>query len=282
MLSFTAKGAVGTPRTVQIRIGTEDAGALRAGVPRPSRALTDDEIVEQIRWFTSGRRGPRTVPCTELVLSGARGARHGLGRVVRQARELGIDRVVLHGDGPPDLLATVDAVAVRCEGPADVPRSPPHKVWTAHLPLVRQALPDLPTTIERLIALDPQRVVLSWPFPGPGVEVIPVQEALSVARSARDGAPRGAPVVIRGLPACLEPSASTPTSTRTRNRFYVDADHQGADALLFVPDVVQFLKPDSCRACACSPRCDGVPRAWLEAGVMGVLEPVRPAGDGPC
>lgn len=216
------------------------------------------------------------MPCDTLVFSATRDAGPGLGRIAILARELGIERVILHGAGPPDLVAAVDQVAVGVERPDDVPVTPPHSSWVAHVPLTRAAIGSLRAIGDHLIGARPTRVVLSWPYPGLDVDVPPVHEALAAARDERARlTAAGLPTVVRGLPPCVDlpdPAATRPG--RTRNRFYVDADHRGESARLFVPEVVQFLKPDACRSCSWNAECDGVARVWLDAGVMGRLEPL--------
>ena len=78
---------------------------------------------------------------------------------------------------------------------------------------------------------------------------------------------------IKGLPACRL-GALSDRLWRSGNRWYVDAEHQGTEALLFFPDVLRFAKGDACRFCALDGKCDGVPEPWLAAGLAGRLEPV--------
>ncbi|MEZ4319059.1 MAG: hypothetical protein R3F61_16205 [Myxococcota bacterium] len=272
MLSFTSRGAVASPQTLQIRVGSRDSGALRAGAPVPSRDLTSEEVRANIAHFTTGRDGPRTRPCRRLALSGVSGV--SLDReVLAYARGCGVEHIVLHGRSPV-LEPLVDAVAVRVSEPGHV-GAPPLVPWTAIVPLTEARLGGLDVLIAALVEARPERVVLAWPFPGPGVVLPELSRAVSAARRGLETlADAGVPAALRGLPPCLDGS----DEGRTGNRFYVDADHQGADALLFVPDLVQFLKPDSCRACARSTVCDGVPAEWLELGVVGPLEPIEKPG----
>jgi hypothetical protein len=132
-----------------------------------------------------------------------------------------------------------------------------------------------------LIALRPNRVVLQWPFPGAEVLAPPARQiAPAVRRAVLALEAAEIRVGVKGLPPCaLSPSSlAGPWATRawrTRNRWYVDSDHQQADALLFFPDITRFAKPDSCRFCAVSHRCDGVLQPWLAQGLAGVLNPMH-------
>lgn len=268
MLSFTSRGAVASPRTLQIRVGADEPGALRAGAPAPSRDLTDDEIRANIERFTTARDTPRTRPCNRLVLSGLSG-RVPHPEVVSFARSHGVERVVLHGRAPA-LEGHVDAVAVRCRDAGEA-SGPDHTPWTAIVPLTFDTIAGLDALVAALCVRRPTRVVLSWPFPADEVRLAPLDSAVASARRALEALDTaGLPAVLRGLPPCLDGS----DEGRTDNRFYVDADHQLDRALLWVPDVVQYRKPDSCRVCRKSPVCDGVVAAWLDRGVVGPLEPI--------
>ncbi len=274
MLTFTSRGAVSAPVTLQIRVAADDPGALRAGVATPSRDMTPDEVLAAIRHFTTGRSGPRTRPCTRLAISGAVGLPPG---VLTEARALGITHIVLHGRAP-GIESEVDTLVVRVRHASDLPETVPGPSWVAVLQLSQSTVDALDGLTDALLALPPRsrpdRVVLAWPFPGHDGDALPhVPTAAARARGVRERLDAaGLVAMLRGLPPCLDGS----TDGRTRNRFYVDADHQGDDARLWVPDVVQYLKPDSCRVCRMSARCDGVPAPWLQSGILGPLEPIRP------
>ena len=75
MLRWTAAGAVSTPTWVQIRVQRSYPGRIRAGAPTPTRSMSPEELAENIRHFTQGLQGTRSVPCTGLVLSGVGVAR---------------------------------------------------------------------------------------------------------------------------------------------------------------------------------------------------------------
>jgi hypothetical protein len=274
VLTFTSRGAVSAPVTLQVRVGAEEPGALRAGVRRPSRDMTVEEVRAAIEAFTTGRRGPRTRPCTDLVLSGAASLPAD---VVAFARQSGFRRVTLHGRAEA-LEPLVDRVALRVDRAAHVPIRPPVPVpWVAVVQLSRSGVATLGSIVEAIGRLDagsrPERAVLAWPLPGHDGDALPdVPDASIEAHRAIEAlGAHGVSAILRGLPPCLDGSIEG----RTRNRFYVDADHPSDRARLWVPDVVQYLKPDSCRVCRLSTRCDGVAAPWLERGILGPLEPIR-------
>lgn len=279
MLSFTPRGAVRTPDTLQIRVGAGDAGALRAGAPVPSRALTRGEVAANLAAFTTGRSTTRTRPCTRLVLSGCSDA--DLVESIELARKLGIRHVTLHGAAEPEVVAVVDRQAVRLLDPLDLDGLPAHPALTLVVPLVEEVYPVLPAIGAVLERRRPDEVVFSWPFPGPSVAVRPVEEATAAVSPVIDRLiERGIRARLGGLPACLGGPRPRGEAARTRNRFYVDADHQEEAARMFFPDLVELAKPDTCRVCPVTAWCDGVARAWLDAGRVGVLQPIASSAGG--
>lgn len=266
MLRFTSAGVVAAPKTLQIRVGASLRQGVAAGAPAPSADLSPDEVLEQVSWFTRGQRGPRGTPCDALVLSSVPPARTAaLGPVVSAARGLGMVRVVAHsaaGDAP---IPGVDERVVRFGGDG-VPAPGP---WTAVVVLE----PGAERAVAALAEARPSRVVFSWPFPTdaeplPAASVVALLDAFAASSFGA-----AVPWTIKGLPACLlGPHAGR--QTRTRNRWYVDADHRGSAALLFSPDVLRFSKADSCRFCAFDEVCDGVASGWFDRGVSALLRPV--------
>lgn len=301
MLRWTPAGAVSAPTTVQIRVQRHHPGRVRAGAPAPSRGLSPAELAANIDHFTVGLRGPRTAPCTGLVLSGAGVAtRPDLPAALDRARAQGVGHVVLHlgeGDLAPAATAPrhLDALAGRVDVLV-VPLQPEHDpargvravslarergIRVASNTVLRApALARLPDAVDLLIALRPDAVTLTHPFPAgvdPGM-IAPlsrIRAALDAALPRLDAAQL--PARIKGLPAChLGPHAQR--LGRTANRWYVDAEHQGAAALLFFPDVVAFHKDDACRYCPADARCDGSFAAWLARPGCPPLRPVAPTG----
>lgn len=170
-------------------------------------------------------------------------------------------------------------MAVRCITPEDVRRLPEHPGCQAILPLSLDVLDRLADLTRALIEHHPPQVVLAWPLPGAGVRVPSVDDALRRGTTAsQELSDAGIAARLTGLPACLD-RRPVPLH-RTRNRFYVDADHQLDDALLFFPDIVEFAKPDTCRSCTETAWCDGIARHWLDRGVVGIPQPIAPGRAG--
>ena len=283
MLRWTGAGAVTEPVAVQIRVAPSFAGRVRVGAPVPARAMRPEEVRENIRWFAQDRVGPRTAPCTGLVLSGVSDP-GGLVSVVTDSRALGIERVGWHlggGAADPELLAVVDAVVRFAREPlAPLAGLPAGVRVTVVVPLEPEVLDGLDALTRALAADPPDQVVFQWPFPG-GVAV--PGPAAAAAAAVRGPVARlvdaGIAVGVKGIPPCvLAPGAVTGAWServwRSANRFYVDADHQRAEALMFFPDLVRFTKVEACRFCRVRDRCDGVVDAWYAQGLVGALRPV--------
>lgn len=275
MLQFTPAGAVDDPTMLQIRVGRHYPDRIAAGAPIPSRDLTDVEISENIRAFTVQRRGPRTRPCTGLLLSGVSGARlQSLGPVLRQAREWGIETISAHltGEWRPEHLLRVDRLAIisrevtlpeveRMAAIADK--------LTVVIPLEASAMAVRESVCLTWLKNAHVRVVLTWPFPPLGAPA-PLHEVRGLlARLPVEAS--GPRLVVKGIPQCLLEGHPV-RSVRTRNRWYVDVSHQGSNAKLFHPDIVQYEKVDACRHCAVLASCDGVAHEWAERRAL----PLRP------
>ena len=84
----------------------------------------------------------------------------------------------------------------------------------------------------------------------------------------------GVSVSVKGLPACYLGSDGRRLA-RTTNRWYVDSEHQCADALLFFPGVTTFYKAEVCRYCAADYRCDGFFKSYLALDGARPLSPVH-------
>lgn len=285
VLRFTTSGLVSTPTTLQIRVSRAHPGRLAVGAPVPSRDLRDEEVGAALHHFLVGLRGPRTRPCRAVVLSGDRLAeRAELAPWLKAARaSMGLERTTLHlGAGERTALrrsplrAVIDdlVIVVRSESDiADVAalERAAFRV-SAVLPLDEAGLPRLETMCSALARLGARRVVLTWPMAGqPPPHAAHV--AVRLPGPVRMLESAGTTVVIKGIPPCVLGALCDRTS-RTRNRWYVDADHQTDQALLFFPDIVRFAKVDTCRFCSADAHCDGSPKAWLDSRRVGPLRPL--------
>ena len=273
MLRWTQAGAVAAPTTVQIRVQQQFSGRIPLGVSAPSRGLSPAELIDNIRWFSAAARDPRSRPCTTLVLTGAGlAARSDVPAAVALGREEGIRRVVLHVElddldaaAHAEYGALADALAVRVHPHVDGERAleaiaraaARGQEIRASIVLEQGALDAAAGMSAAVVRAGAGGVQLSYPFPG-GPPPPPVPEAVAAAVAVAAVVPPHISLSIKGLPACALPEdVWRRASWRTPNRWYVDAQHQLQQAVLFLPDVVRFAKADRCRFCAADPRCDG-------------------------
>jgi len=283
MLRWTPSGAVSTPATVQIRVEDQYPDRLSAGAPQPTRSLHPDELRQNILYFTQKLNTPRTRPCTSLVLSGHGVAtRPDVPAAIALGREHGLQWVVLHAGtdelarvSVPWMQGLVDQLVLPVRGDAPLGRllslveaCRAHRVGVVFaVELNRDTVPTLPEMATRLAAATPASVAFTWPFPRAGgpAERAPTPGSWEVPLSSAIEALRGTRLVIRGLPTC-HVSGHADRFRRTSNRWYVDASHQQQEAMLFLPDVVQFTKSDACRFCSMDDRCDGFFQAYIDHG----------------
>ena len=297
MIRWTAAGAVATPTTVQIRVQRSYPGRIRAGAPVPTRSMSPDELEANIRFFTEGMRGPRTTPCSGLVLSGVGVAsRADTPQAIKLARHYGITQVVLHVGGEdmtkidvsrftglvdtlvtpvqPESGALVDVCRVITAARSEGIRVAANTVLTAN------ALPALARAARPLAKASPDSMTFTYPFPINGNEANSAQSpgrvlsALKPALSILDNA--GVTVQLKGLAAC-HLGEQAHRLGRTQNRYYVDADHQAGEALMFFPDVVRFHKSEVCRFCTRDGSCDGFFSTYLRRPGFPPLKPIEGA-----
>jgi hypothetical protein len=294
MIRWTAAGAVANPTTVQIRVQRSYPGRIRAGAPVPTRSMSPEELTENINFFTTGMIGPRSTPCTGLVLSGVAVARRAdTADAIRLARNQGVKNVVLHLGGEdlstikidhfkglvdtlvvpvqPESVALADVIRVIREAKAAQLSVAANTVLTAN------ALPGLTRAARSIGRASPQSMTYTYPFPINGNEATNapapprVMSALRPALSELDRA--GIRARVKGLPAC-HLGHDAHRLGKTSNRYYVDADHQCAEAMMFFPDVVRFFKGDACRFCALDGECDGFFATYLRRPGFPSLEPI--------
>ena len=295
MIRWTAAGAVSTPTTVQVRVQRSYPGRIRAGAPVPTRSMSREELLDNLRYFTEGLEGPRTQPCSGLVLSGVGVAtRPDIPEAIERARSLGIAWVVMHVGGedlddlaPARFVGLVDTLVTPvqpengtlvkvCETIARA-RNAGLKV-AANTVLTANALPSLGRAARPLAKAAPDSMTFTYPFPINGNEATSapnpgrVMSALRPALAELDRA--GVSAQIKGLPAC-HLGRDAHRLGRTSNRYYVDADHQTTDALVFFPDVVRFHKDDVCRFCTQNEQCDGFFSTYLRRPGFPPLRPVE-------
>jgi len=256
--------------------------------------MSAEEVLENIQYFTAGLRGPRTQPCSGLVLSGVGVAsRDDTPAAMRLAREEGIERVVLHvgvedldgleltrfGDGLNTLVVPVQpdgGILISAAKAITTARTSGLQV-SANTSLTAKVLQALPTIARVLASAKPNTMTFTYPFPINGSEAAqapPPSRTLASLRPALDTLDAaGIRTYIKGLPAC-HLGGDAHRLGKTGNRWYVDADHQQAEALMFFPDVVSFHKDESCRFCSLDESCDGFFATYLRRQGFPPLRPV--------
>lgn len=283
-LRFTAEGAVGAPTSLQLRVGRGRPSRIRVGAPEPSRELSLDEVLYNARHFLEP--GPRSAPVQRVVLSGLPDAwlAGPLSEAVEILTASGIERVVAHLDetqivSVPKRGFGCDLVVTSC-----TPRTIAAATisFSLTIPLVPEVLDHIDVVMEEAAALRPVRVTWVWPFPdGTASRPVPAGSVAEIlARNLGRWRQPSFPWGIKGLPRCTLRQLDQEVSLagriwRTRNRYYVDADHQRSRALMFEPDLVQLVKSDRCRFCAVDGRCDGVAERWLAEGLVLELLPLE-------
>ena len=270
-------------------------GRIRAGAPVPTRSMSSKELMENIDFFTTGMSGPRATPCTVLVLSGVGVAcRTDIPETIQMARDRGIDHVVLHVGGEnlsninvqqfdglvdtlvvpvqPESVALADVVRVIRDAHAAKLSVSANTVLTAN------ALAGLTRSARTIGRASPDSVTYTYPFPINGNESTSapapprVMSALRPALQVLERA--GIHARIKGLPAC-HLGADGHRLGKTSNRYYVDADHQCAEAMMFFPDVVRFFKGEACRFCTMDGECDGFFATYLRRPGFPALHPIE-------
>ncbi len=297
MITWTPEGAVERPVMVQIRVQRAYPGRIRAGAPVPTRSMTQRELLANLRYFSVDMAGPRSRPCTKLVLSGVGVAnRPQSPELLTQARAWGVQSVVLHlgsedleGFDPHRFKGLVDAVVVPVQpGAAGTALVSAERVIrsarsagievVANTLLSPTALPALEHAARAIASSGATRAALSYPFPIDGnssPDPAPLGRTLEALRAAVLELERGGlSISIKGLPGCYLGELAQYIH-RSSNRWYVDADHQLDKAVLFFPQVVSFTKEESCRFCSMDARCDGFFDTYLRRPGFPALYPVQ-------
>ncbi len=270
-LSFTARGVVAAPDTLQVRVRSKLQGLVRTGHPEPSRAMTPEEVLGALEQFTVRRGGPRTKPVKRWVLSGLDPDDLTLVPAwVAVARGWGIDRITLHLPWRARPVVTgADAVVLPVRRADDATAVPGWGCEVAALVRLDPAT-DVLAAFGAAARAGADRLIAAWPFP-PDIAIAQVgaapswMDALAVAAGPT-------PWGVQGLPPCLLGGHGHRTH-RARNRYYVDADHPPSGAHLFFPDVTAWHKVESCRFCTHDAACDGLPASWMGPDAP-VLQPM--------
>ena len=274
MIHWTSSGVVSTPTTVQIRVTSHTDSTLSVGHAQPTRRLSLEEFRQNLQYFRHGLDTPRSISCTSITISGlpidslaadyfktladfpfnyatlhlSTATSTPICWSVLEQYEGVFDRFVLSfGPNIPDL---------------DIPK------WVLPKLYCIVSLSGTPSTFEPWIEHWIQQktaysthVVFSYPVPlGPNHPLPPQSISSIFSRLMPLLKQRTRPTTLKGLPVCLMPTLihkNVTVSSKTSNRWYVDAEHQCSEALLFFPDILHYHKDDQCRFCIHDGHCDG-------------------------
>lgn len=138
----------------------------------------------------------------------------------------------------------------------------------------------LPAAGEGLASLAVSHSTITFPFPRGGIlegprEAVPSLEAArqALATLAAQMTAAGRPYTFKGLPTCYIPEHA-PHINKTKNRPWVSATQQAAEAIWFIPGRLNFWKPPSCAACRAFDHCDGFWELYLQTGEFPPLKPL--------
>jgi hypothetical protein len=295
MLKWTSFGAVETPTLLQIRVQRSLSGRVRAGAPSPSRALSTEEVLANLSYFTEEMKGPRTHPVNRLVLSGIGVAKRGdLGDIVSAADSFGCKQTTLHVG--VDEVARFLPVSSHSITTVVIPvLSGARTAWSKQLKeavsltercnhagvkvainctLSSMSIGAMDTLVATMQSTPPASLSLTFPFPSNQMAALPSFEGAlkTLQRAVPILEELGIRVGIKGLPPCFLGDLSR-CCWRSSNRWYVDSEHQLDEALLFFPDVVNFTKVENCRFCKFDSQCDGFFSAYISSGRFPRMEP---------
>lgn len=283
MIRWTPQGVVAYPRAVQIRLNLKHPQRIPGKAPTPTRTMTGDEFEDNLYYFTSGLDGPRSRPCTSLILSGLTEA--FIATIIERIdhiQSLGFHKLVLHIDH----RFVVPTEHIKSQKGIEIKRVCSIKSIDALLSLPLQASSGVDLSImlnhdtlsqwEMLTAYlrNWNGTLVSFHYPYPSQTQPPMhsmEQIKECLRTVQLQCP-DLRIHIKGLPLCYLTPLQFPFR-QTGNRWYVDSDHQKENALLFLPDVLQFHKVDACRFCRLDGLCDGFFLEHLNNGQYPPLQP---------
>ena len=276
MLRWTKAGAVNAPTTVQIRLAKNYEQRVPAGAPHPSRRLLLTEIKENLHYFRHTLDTPITTPCSSITLSGLQEEdEESIAKIAFEIQKIGFHYSRAHVDTKSahllPSLSFAHHISLSIHHEMDqtkynIPNNLLSKIqWT--IVLNTSTISSLHKIIDTLTSQHPFPITLLYPFPlneniirtAPSIEKL--QKTLQTIKSS---------IPIVGIPQCLSMRTH---SKRTSNRWYVDADHQKEQALLFFPDLLRYYKSEACRFCSATLECDGFFAQYLnEKNILSPLE----------
>ena len=257
MLCWTKSGAVPWPTTVQIRLAQKYEQRIVAGAPHPSRQLSIEEFRDNAHYFRVTLHTSRSKPCDSITLTALHEENPKRIAVLSQIlQDLQYRYIRAHIDHQSQhLIKSLDFahhISLAIRHPTDwakyeLKSISPRRLYISIL-LNNDTLPHLFSLFESF----PQgsHITLLYPFPLSDTLIhtapnIPALQKI-LKRVSKN-------INIAGLPQCL----SYRQGKKTSNRWYVDADNQKEQALLFFPDLLRYYKSESCRFCTENAFCDG-------------------------
>lgn len=257
MLRWTDSGAVTWPQTLQIRISKRYDQRIKANAPEPTRRMSLAEIQDNLQYFRHKLDTPRTKPCSSITLSGLQ--EESMESIEALKVVLGLfdfSYIRAHLDTQSIHLAShlefVDHISITLH---DSIILPPHADLYAKvqysIALSSQNLVVLSEMIASLQAIYAFPITLMYPFPL-RTDIIHNAPSIQDVQKAVQHIDPNIPIV--GIPKCLSLRS---LSKKTSNRWYIDADHQKDQALLFFPDLLRYYKSDECRFCSMATKCNG-------------------------
>ena len=287
MIRWTPQGVVAYPRAVQIRLNLNHPQRIPGKAPTPTRTMTVDEFDDNLHYFTNGLDGPRSRPCTSLILSGL--TEDYVTLIVNRIehfKSLGFTKLILHLDHQ----YVEPTQNIKSHADFQIKRVCSVKSIENLMALTKQTETDIDLSImlnhnnlshwEELIAQLRiwKGALVSFHYPYPS-QTPPSNHTVEHIRASLKQCQKQCPhlrIHVKGLPLCYLAPLKFPFR-QTGNRWYVDSDHQKDNALLFLPNVLQFHKVDACRFCPLDGQCDGFFLEHLNRGHYPPLCPPNPA-----
>ena len=276
MIHWTTAGVVSTPTTVQVRVSFRSAQSFKVGANTSERTLSPSDFYRNLQYFRVGLDTPRSTPCHSLTLSGLPEDPSDYISILRQIPSFQYCTIHLPLTNIPwNILQNNQDLIDRLVIPLNPISQNTIPEWAQPITqcvllLTQDNLRDLTWIRKHLSNPIHQRtrLILSYPAqfsqqrPPTPTHLAQLLNDLALILTEREH-----PTLIRGIPPCLlqdSPIPLTQISSKTSNRWYVDAEHQCESARLFFPDLLQFHKDDQCRFCQFSTQCDGFFLEYLE------------------
>ena len=274
MIHWTTAGVVATPTTLQVRISKQSSLSFAIGAKTSTDTLSPLDFHKNLKYFRIELDTPRSTPCHSLTLSGLPHDPTDYFEALQQVPRFNYCTIHLPDATIPwTLLEEYRSLFDRLVLPISPKQSPAIPAWaqtcTQCVLLLTETHVSHTEWLKWLTQIDAQKLILSYPAPmSKHTPLSPDDVRLFLEQSAPQFEQLNIPVLIRGIPPCLLRDSVVSLeriTSKTSNRWYVDAEHQCGNARLFFPDLLQFHKDDQCRFCAFGTSCDGFFLEYLES-----------------